>query len=212
MRATNKYGNGMPSSINTAHRYQNDTLISLYRNSFTYFFTIVFLIIGTLNISGCIAKTTQTKTHQSIEKISTITYPRCSSDRRGQYTIIEVPEISDIGQAPQHFFPLLHKALIDEGHRRDIYRVVPSTTEHDKVALLKIFVNAWTPDLERNSSTGLLSMNLFLIDKVHQCQVAQTTGHGKINYNPTSGFNREEISAIAETAGWFVGMTLMHDP
>ena len=101
---------------------------------------------------------------------------------------------------------------MEEGRRRDIYRVVPATTEQNEVVLLTMFVESWTPNAARGGNNGILSMKLFLIDKTHQCQISQTTGYGEIRHDTETGFNPEDIRAIAESAGWFVGITLMHDP
>jgi len=183
-----------------------------YRNSYLWAVTVILVVVTVQVISGCMAKMAPSKPTPTIVNVSPTTYPNCSGDRRGQYTIIEVPEITDIGQAPLAFFPLLHEAIMEEGRRRDIYRVVPATTKQDEVVLLTMFVESWTLDAARGGNNGILSMKLFLIDKTHQCQVSQTTGHGEIQHDHKTGFQPEDIRAIAESAGWFVGITLMHDP
>ncbi len=180
-----------------------------YRGSYMWSVTIIFVVIAAHAISGCMAKIAPSEPTPTIANASTTT---CSSDRRGRYTIIEVPEITGIGQAPLAFFSLLHEAIMEEGRRRDIYHVVPATTEQNEVVLLTMFVESWTPNAARGGNNGILSMKLFLIDKTHQCQVSQTTGHGEIRHDTETGFNPEDIRAIAESAGWFVGITLMHDP
>ena len=101
---------------------------------------------------------------------------------------------------------------MEEGRQRAIYDVVPATAERDTVVLLTMCVESWTPNAERDHHNGVLSTKLLLIDKTHQCQVGQTTGHGDIRHDPITGYNPDDIRAIAESAGWFVGITLMHDP
>ncbi len=200
------------SAINKTGSYNGQTPIAPYRDSYMWSVTIIFVVIAAHAISGCTAKLALGEPPPTIANVSTTTYPHCSSDRRGQYTIVEVPEITDTGQAPRAFFSLLHEAIMEEGRQRDIYRVVPATSTRDEVVLLTMFVESWTPDAARGGNNGLLLMKLFLIDKIHQCQVGQTTGHGDIRHDPETGFNPEDIRAIAESAGWFVGITLMHDP
>ena len=212
MSASGRYDNASFPPANKIGLHHNRTSITSYRNYFMYSVTMIFVVITAHAISGCMSSTVQIEHAPAIAKVPTATYPNCSSDRKDRYTIIEVPKIHDIKQAPQEFFSLLHQAIMEEGRRRNIYNVVPSTTERDKVVLLIMFVGSWRPDVTQGGTTGLLSMKLFLIDKTHHCQVGQTTGHGKIRHDPETGFNHDDIHTIAESAGWFVGITLMHDP
>lgn len=172
----------------------------------------MFVIIVGHSLSGCTAKIAPSKPTPTIPNVSTTTYPHCSSDRRGHYTTIEVPEITDTGQAPPVFFTHLHDAIMAEGRERAIYQVVSSTPERDHVVRLTMSVDTWKPERTPTDHNGTLTMQLFLIDKTHQCQVGQTTGAGTIRYDPQSGFDPNDIASIAESAGWFVGTTLMHDP
>ncbi len=174
--------------------------------------TNVFVVIAVHALSGCMATIVPSKPTPPIANVATTTYPHCSSDRRGQYTIIEVPAIIATAHAPPAFFPLLREAIMEEGRRRDIYRVVPATSEQAEVVQLTMFVESWEPDAAPGSDSGILAMKLFLIDKTHQCQVGLTTGYGEIRHDPENGFKSEDVRTIAESAGWFVGMTLMHDP
>ncbi len=172
----------------------------------------VFIVIAMHSLSGCMTKITPIEPTLTIANVTIPTHPHCSVDRRGQYSIIEVPAIIDTAQAPPAFFPILREAIMEEGRHRDIYRVVPATQKQDEVVQLMMFVESWTPKTEQGEHNGILSMKLFLIDKKHRCQIGKTTGHGEIQHASTTGFNPEAIRTIAESAGWFVGMTLMHDP
>ena len=163
-------------------------------------------------LAGCMADMAPRTSPSQQMANAPIPHQRCLLDRRGQYTTIEVPQITVIRQAPASFFPLLHSAILNEGRQRDIYHVVQATSVQDGVALLTMFVESWKADTTLGPHNGVLAMRMFLIDKVHQCQVGETTGYGEIRYNPQIGFNADDIRAIAESVGWFVGITLMHDP
>lgn len=173
---------------------------------------ILFIYQGCAKKSVSNTSNLSNSLHPRTKNTLPTTYPHCTTDKRSHYTTIEVPEITNIGQAPPEFFALLHAAILEEGRARDIYHVVPTADKNPTVIQLIMFVESWTPKTPKDKKNGVLAMQLLLIDQVSQCQVGQTTGYGNVGHNPTNGFDIDALQTIAQSAGWFVGITLMHDP
>ena len=137
-------------------------------------------------------------------------YAACAEDRREEYTTIEVPSVTQTRGVPSAFLQQLQTEIIDFGRQHKVWQVIPTTPEVNNVVVLALSVESWEPNADSDRASGKLAMGLGLIDKANQCEVGQTTGEGMITADAEQPSQGEGIRNIAQSAGWFVGTTLLH--
>ncbi len=137
-------------------------------------------------------------------------YSVCTEDRRTEYTTVEVPSVTQTRGVPVAFLQQLQTEIIDFGRQHNVWQVVPTTPEVNNVVVLKLSVESWKPDATASGDSGALAMRLGLIDKAKQCEVGHTTGEGTITSGANGSVAPNGVRNIAQSAGWFVGTTLLH--
>ncbi|HIA14656.1 MAG TPA: hypothetical protein EYN74_07210 [Nitrospirales bacterium] len=137
-------------------------------------------------------------------------YSACTEDRRKEYTTVEVPSVTQTLGVPPAFLQQLQTEIIHFGRQHNVWQVVPTTPEVTNVVVLTLSVESWKPDATASGDSGALAMRLGLIDKAKQCEVGQTTGEGTITSGADGTVASGGVRNIAQSAGWFVGTTLLH--
>ena len=137
-------------------------------------------------------------------------YGACTEDRRRANTTVEVPSVTQTRGVPPTFLQQLQTKIIAFGRQHNVWHVVPTTSEVDNVVVLALVVESWEPDANGPSDSGVLAMRLELTDKAKQCGVGHTTGEGFITSDADGTVASDGIRNIAQSAGWFVGTTLLH--
>ena len=138
-------------------------------------------------------------------------WPHCVEDRRTAYTVMEIPEIQNPGQAPSPFLTHLHREIVEQVHKRDVWRIVPVADSTDDVVIFDIATRSWNEKPDSNGAQGTMEMGLSLKDKLRQCEINETTGQGTVRLQEGAAGTGEGIAAIADGAGWFVENVMLHN-
>ena len=125
------------------------------------------------------------------------------------YTGVEVPSVMQTRGVPLSFLQQLQARKNDVGRQHNVWHVVPTTSEVDNVVVLALVVKSWEPSVNSSGDSGALAMWLEVIDKAKQCGVGHTTGEGTLTAKADGAVASDGIRDIAQSAGWFVGTTLL---
>ena len=138
-------------------------------------------------------------------------FPHCMEDRRTAYTVMEIPEIRNPGQAPSRFLSQLHREIVMQVQKRDVWRIVPVADGTDDVVIFDIATRSWNENPDSNGTQGNMEMGLSLQDKLRQCEINETTGQGIVHLQEGTAGESEGIAVIADGAGWFVENVMLHN-
>lgn len=139
------------------------------------------------------------------------TLQHCAEDRRPFYTVMETPNITNLGNAPDQYITNLHSAMRQKLENRSVWKLVSNANTQDNVVTFRVAMLAWETAPSSPSDTRMMEMKLSLIDKLLNCEINETTGKGTVLLDSHGNSTQKDIENIADGAGWFVENVLVHN-
>ena len=137
--------------------------------------------------------------------------PHCTEDRRPSYSMLEMPPINNLGNAPTPYLDALYDGVAKQVEKRGVWRVVPERNTVKDVIIFNISMLSWKDDPDAPKQKRLMDMKLSLVDKHLGCEVNETTGQGQVVLDSSGSGTQRGIDEIADGAGWFVENVLLHN-
>ena len=137
--------------------------------------------------------------------------PHCTEDRRPSYTILEMPPITNEGNAPRRYLESLYDTIQTQVEKRKVWQVVSGSETTNNVVIFNISMLEWENLLDSPTSKHRMEMQLSLVDKSLGCEVNETTGQGQVVADASGNADESGIANVADGAGWFVENVLLHN-
>ena len=147
----------------------------------------------------------------TLEQDTLKTLPHCAEDRRPFYTVMEIPDITNLGGAPDQYITDLHAAMHQQIEKRAVWKLVANASTQDNVVTFRVDMLSWEADHSSLQELGMMEMKLSLIDKLLNCEINETTGKGTVLLDSHGNGTKKAIENIADGAGWFVENVLVHN-
>ena len=172
----------------------------------------ILLSIGMLcwlAFSSCAGQ--QTNRDASTVLLTPDLLPHCTEDRRPSYTVLKMPPIRNVGNAPQLYLEALYRAVQEQVEKRAVWQVVSEDDTIEDVVVFNISILSWKDDPDAPDHKRRMEMKLSLVDKFLGCEVNETSGQGQVVLDLSGNGIESGIADVADGAGWFVENVLLHN-
>jgi hypothetical protein len=166
-------------------------------------------ILCGLAFSSCVGQQPNRDTSTALRTSDVL--PHCTEDRRPSYTVLEMPPISNAGNAPQPYLEALYQTIQKQVEKRAVWKVVSVSDTIEDVVVFNISMLSWKNDLDASDLKRRIEMKLSLVDKFLGCEVNETTGQGQVLVDSSGHGIENGVADVADGAGWFVENVLLHN-